>query len=136
MFALGRVLCVLCVQRPKVQPPASQAAAARAAAAASLALSVVGNRVEVWWQEDERYYAGRITHYNTGTQYSLLAQPVAAVAVTVGGVRLTYAAVSCKRTASPCSACCVRAVRCVVCCLSLVRCCHSHWQAHREVRRW
>jgi hypothetical protein len=50
------------VQRPKVQQPASQSAQA----AARLALSLVGKRIEVWWEDDQRYYAGRITHFNTG----------------------------------------------------------------------
>jgi hypothetical protein len=52
------------LQRPKVQPPSSQAARA----ATSLALSVVGKRVEVWWEDDQQYYSGRITHYNAGAQ--------------------------------------------------------------------
>jgi hypothetical protein len=125
LFALCHVLCVLCVQRPKVQPPASQAAAARAAAAASLALSVVGKRVEVWWQDDQRYYAGRITHYNAGTQqYNLLAGLMyccyAAVLLSLSLLWVhpsTCTGVNRTHSASRCSAC---VVRCAVCRLILV----------------
>jgi hypothetical protein len=63
LFLFLVVVVMLCLQRTKVQPSSQHAAAA---AAASLALSVVGKRVEVWWEDDQQYYAGRITHYNKG----------------------------------------------------------------------
>jgi hypothetical protein len=64
--AVANHALLVSLQRPRVQPPSSQAARA----ATSLALSVVGKRVEVWWEDDQQYYAGRITHYNTGAQYA------------------------------------------------------------------
>jgi len=53
-------------QRLKVQQQQPCVSQGPRGAAVSLALSVVGARVEVWWEADQCYYPGRITHYNTG----------------------------------------------------------------------